>query len=48
MSDILPDGTKLTRVSHVRCPYVQRAAIALTEKSVVSDRITIDLADKPD
>ena len=48
MTDILPDGTKLTLVSHVLCPYVQRAVIALTEKSVVFERITIDLADKPD
>jgi glutathione S-transferase len=38
----------LTLVSHHLCPYVQRAAIALTEKGVDFERITIDLADKPD
>ncbi len=37
----------LTLVSHTLCPYVQRAAIALTEKSVPFERIYIDLADKP-
>lgn len=36
-----------TLVSHVLCPYVQRAAIALTEKRVPFDRRYIDLADKP-
>ncbi len=35
-------------VSHHLCPYVQRAAIALTEKGVPFTRTTIDLADKPD
>ncbi len=35
-------------ISHHLCPYVQRAAIALTEKGVVFDRIDIDLANKPD
>jgi glutathione S-transferase len=39
---------KLTLVSHNLCPYVQRAAIALTEKGVPFDRVTIDLAAKPD
>lgn len=38
----------LTLVSHHLCPYVQRAAIALTEKGVPFDRVTIDLADKPE
>jgi glutathione S-transferase len=38
----------LTLVSHHLCPYVQRAAIALTEKQVPFERIWIDLADKPD
>ena len=38
---------KLTLVSHDLCPYVQRAAIALTEKSVPFERIWIDLSDKP-
>ena len=38
----------LTLVSHELCPYVQRAAIALEEKGVKFERITIDLANKPD
>ena len=38
----------LTLVSHHLCPYVQRAAIALAEKGVGFDRVTIDLAVKPD
>ncbi len=38
----------LTLVSHHLCPYVQRAAIALAEKGVPFERITIDLAAKPD
>ena len=38
----------LTLVSHHLCPYVQRAAIALNEKSVSFERITIDLAAKPE
>lgn len=36
-----------TLVSHALCPYVQRAAIALTEKGVAFERRYIDLADKP-
>lgn len=40
-------STTLTLVSHNLCPYVQRAAIALIEKGVPFDRVTIDLADKP-
>lgn len=39
--------TKLTLVSHHLCPYVQRAAIALLEKGVAFERVTIDLAAKP-
>ncbi|MGJ8573047.1 MAG: glutathione S-transferase family protein [Hoeflea sp.] len=39
---------KLTLVSHHLCPYVQRAAIALVEKGVPFERVTIDLANKPD
>ncbi|MBL4756873.1 MAG: glutathione S-transferase family protein [Rhizobiales bacterium] len=39
---------KLTLISHHLCPYVQRAAISLTEKNVPFDRINIDLANKPD
>lgn len=38
----------LTLVSHVLCPYVQRAVIALTEKGVPFRRLDIDLAAKPD
>ena len=38
---------RLTLVSHALCPYVQRAAIVLTEKSVLFERRDIDLADKP-
>lgn len=37
----------LTLVSHALCPYVQRIAIALAEKGVAHDRVTVDLADKP-
>ena len=39
---------KPTLVSHHLCPYVQRAAIALTEKGVAFERIYVDLANKPD
>lgn len=39
---------RLTLVSHHLCPYVQRAAIALAEKSVPFERLVVDLADKPD
>jgi glutathione S-transferase len=39
---------KLTLVSHHLCPYVQRAAIALTEKGIEFERVYIDLAAKPD
>jgi glutathione S-transferase len=38
----------LTLVSHHLCPYVQRAAIALAEKGVAYERVTVDLANKPD
>lgn len=38
----------LTLVSHVLCPYVQRAAIVLSEKAVSFERRYVDLADKPD
>jgi glutathione S-transferase len=40
--------TRLTLVSHHLCPYVQRAAIALLEKDVPFERVTIDLSAKPD
>ena len=39
---------KLILVSHHLCPYVQRAAISLTEKGVPFERVDIDLANKPD
>jgi glutathione S-transferase len=39
---------KLILVSHHLCPYVQRAAIALAEKGVAFERVSIDLAVKPD
>jgi glutathione S-transferase len=38
----------LTLVSHHLCPYVQRAAIVLSEKGVGCERLTIDLGAKPD
>ncbi|MER9168750.1 glutathione S-transferase family protein [Mesorhizobium australicum] len=38
----------LVLISHLLCPYVQRAAISLAEKGVPFERIDIDLADKPD
>jgi glutathione S-transferase len=39
---------QLTLISHHLCPYVQRAVISLTEKSVPFERIDVDLANKPD
>jgi glutathione S-transferase len=39
---------RLRLISHKLCPYVQRAVIALTEKSVAFERIDIDLANNPD
>jgi glutathione S-transferase len=39
---------KLTLVSHLLCPYVQRAVIMLTEKQIPFKRIDVDLANKPD
>jgi glutathione S-transferase len=35
-------------ISHVLCPYVQRAAIVLAEKGVAFTRRDVDLAHKPD
>lgn len=35
-------------ISHTMCPYVQRAAIALTEKAVAFERVYVDLSNKPD
>jgi glutathione S-transferase len=40
--------TRLTLISDHLCPYVQRAAIALHEKGVPFERITVDLTNKPD
>lgn len=40
-------STPLTLISHTLCPYVQRAAIVLSEKNVVFGRTYIDLANKP-
>lgn len=40
--------TQLKLVSHALCPYVQRAAIALTEKRVPFERIVVDLSNKPE
>ncbi|MFP5076043.1 glutathione S-transferase family protein [Rhizobium sp. YIM 134829] len=40
--------TTLVLVSHHLCPYVQRAAIALSEKQVPFDRRFVDLSMKPD
>ena len=47
-SDRLSLDRRLTLISHHLCPYVQRAAISLTEKNVPFERIYIDLANKPD
>ncbi len=41
-------AAELTLISHALCPYVQRAAIALAEKSVPFARIDVDLDNKPD
>lgn len=38
----------LALVSHHLCPYVQRAAIALSERGTPCRRINVDLASKPD
>ena len=38
----------LRLISHDLCPYVQRAAISLSEKGVNFERTYIDLANKPD
>lgn len=39
---------QLTLISHLLCPYVQRAAIVLREKGVPFERREVDLANKPD
>ena len=41
-------NVKLTLISHPLCPFVQRAAIVLLEKSVPFERIDVELANKPD
>jgi glutathione S-transferase len=43
----LESSTQLTLISHRLCPYVQRVAITLAEKSVPFTRVDIDLAAKP-
>lgn len=37
----------LTLVSHILCPYVQRAAISLKERDIPFERVDIDLSNKP-
>lgn len=39
---------KLTLISHILCPYVQRAVIALEEQGIAYKRIDIDLNNPPD
>ena len=41
-------AAQLRLVSHTLCPYVQRAAIALAEKGVGFERVTVNLDAKPD
>lgn len=41
-------ASKLTLISHLLCPYVQRAIIVLEEKQIAYERIDIDLSKKPD
>lgn len=41
-------SARFTLISHLLCPYVQRAVIVLEEKGLVYERIDIDLANKPD
>lgn len=36
-------NVQLTLVSHLLCPYVQRAVILLTEKQIPFERIDVDL-----
>lgn len=47
MSGVSEMAGKLVLISHHLCPYVQRAAIALDEKGVPFERVTVDLANKP-
>ncbi len=39
---------QFTLISHILCPFVQRAAIVLDEKNIAFKRIDIDLNNKPD
>ncbi len=39
---------RLRLISHHLCPYVQRAVIVAAEKGIEIERVTIDLANKPD
>lgn len=39
---------RFTLISHTLCPFVQRAAIVLTEKQIQFKRVDIDLNNKPD
>lgn len=39
---------QLTLISHLLCPYVQRAAIVLSEKGLAFSRRFVDLSAKPD
>jgi glutathione S-transferase len=48
MSTVHQESQALTLISHVLCPYVQRAAIVLAEKNVPFTRRGIDLSNKPD
>ncbi len=41
-------AARLVLVSHRLCPYVQRAAIVLSEKGLAFERVDIDLGHKPD
>lgn len=41
-------ATRFILISHLLCPYVQRAVIVLEEKGIPYERIDIDLANKPD
>ena len=41
-------STRPHLISHHLCPYVQRAVIVLSEKTIEHDRTFIDLANKPD
>lgn len=47
-SDRAGSPAPLTLVSHMLCPYVQRAAIVLAEKGVPFERRCVDLANKPE